>query len=167
MLMSTLLFILAMISAMPFGSHHQDQTIEKNGMSVHLQRDSEYLTITMTAPTDGWVTIGFNESVDITGAYLLMGRVRGTIAEVVEYTTISPGNYKPISSLGAQVRVKNVRGRQTQGYTSLTFSLPINMQGEFQKSLEKGTEYVLIMAYSTSDDFDHHSIMRTSIHMAL
>ena len=92
----------------------------------------------MTAPTTGWLTIGINEKDQISGAYLLMGRVVFKTAELVEHVTLSPGNYKPITSLGEKQLVKDISGTELSSTTSIAFSLPVTSTMKYHKNLSKG-----------------------------
>lgn len=143
------------------------KTITKNKMTVSWYYQNEKIFFKMNAPTDGWVTIGFNTASGTKGAYLLMGNIIQGQSSVVEYYTVSQGNYKSIRSLGETPQVKDIKGNENSKGTTLTFSLPINSTGKFQKELSERSPYTLILAYSQQDDFQHHSIMRTSVNINL
>jgi len=144
-----------------------DKTISKNKMKVSWQYKNGRIYFEMSAPTDGWITIGFNSTSGIEGAYLLMGNVEKGKPNVVEHYTINPGNYKTISSLGETPQVKDVSGDEKPNRTVLKFSLPIKVENQYQKDLSEGRAYTMIIAYSHEDDFQHHSIMRTSVNIKL
>lgn len=141
--------------------------INKNGMIVTWEHQNDRIHFTMEAPTDGWVTIGFNIHDGTKGAYLLMGKVVDGKAQVVEHYTSNPGNYRPITQYGVTTQVNDTRGIETSEKTSISFSLPTKSHSKYQKSLNIGQQYHLIMAYSQEDDFQHHSIMRTSTKIKL
>lgn len=143
------------------------KTIEKNGMTVSWQFQNDRIYFTMTAPTTGWITIGFNASTNITGAYLIMGNVIKGKANVVEHYVHSPGNYKSLLELGVEPQIINVSGNQNNNETSISFSLPIKAANKYQKPLAEGYSYTLILAFSMEDDFQHHSVMRTSMNITL
>ncbi|RMA56744.1 DOMON domain-containing protein [Ulvibacter antarcticus] len=158
--------LIASLSSILLGQEHLNN-IKKHGMEIQWYFDQDTIQFTMAAPTNGWVTIGFNETNSITGAYLLMGRVRQNIAEVVEHFTLSPGNYKPINSLDDHILVNNVSGVESNNTTTISFSVEVSSACKYQKELSVGKSYWMIIAYSLEDDFQHHSIMRTSVHITL
>ena len=145
----------------------EKKQIVKSGISLSWHYYEEEIFIEMTAPTLGWITIGFNTTQNMAGAYLLMGRVKKGVPEVVEYYTSSPGNYQSIETHGLTPKVNNIDGDEAQHNTTIKFSLPIKSSNKIQKDLSSGQKYVLIMAYSQEDDFQHHSIMRTSTTIVL
>jgi len=139
----------------------ESQTFVKNGMEVTVERTSTHLNVSMEAPTEGWVAIGFNPKSGLAGTYLLMGRVVKGKAEVVEHYTQRPGVYPAITSLGGKVQVQQVSGTEKAGRTHIEFSLPLTAIDSYRYSFSKGLEFTMLMAFSTHDDFDHHSRMRT------
>ncbi len=141
--------------------------IKKNNMQVSWHYQNDRIFFKMIAPTDGWITIGFNTSAGTAGAYLLMGHVVKGKAEVVEHYTTSPGNYNPITKFGATAQVKDAYGKQNGEHTSIGFSLPVHANSKYQRNLTEGLEYIMLIAYSQEDDFQHHSIMRTSVKIKL
>jgi calcineurin-like phosphoesterase family protein len=157
---------LAALILINFNGEHKKRIYE-NGMEVTWQFKNDRIYFTMSAPTDGWVAIGFNAQSDITGAYLIMGNVKKNKPKVVEYYTRSPGKYKSISELGGEVEVNNINGNENKENTKLQFSLPIKSSCQYKRDLTKGKKYFLLIAYSRSDDFQHHSMMRTSLKIEL
>ena len=151
------------------GKSQQSTTkrILKNGMTIQWRYQNERVYFDVSAPTEGWLTIGFNENKGIVGAYLLMANVIGERAQVVEHYTMDQGKYLPIESLGMEPQVLDVDGSQTSGKTKVKFSIPIQKNNKYQKDLTKGSQYTLILAYSRADDFQHHSMMRTHIPITL
>jgi hypothetical protein len=141
--------------------------ISKNRMNVSWYYVNNKIFFEMSAPTNGWVTIGFNTKSGMVGAYLLMGNIINNKVTLVEHYTKSPGNYFPISKFGAISQVENVEGVEKSNNTTIKFSLPIKAFSKYQKDLTETKEYIMIIAYSQEDDFQHHSIMRTSINVKL
>lgn len=136
--------------------------LSKNKMNVSWYFENERIYFEMSAPTDGWVTIGFNTQSGTTGAYLLMGNIINGKVNVIEHFTKSPGSYSPITKLGAESQVENIEGIEENNNTLIKFSLPKKAFSKYQKDLSEGNEYTMIIAFSREDDFQHHSMMRTS-----
>ncbi|MGB0983993.1 MAG: DOMON domain-containing protein [Saprospiraceae bacterium] len=143
------------------------KTIDKNGMKVSWHFENERVYFEVSAPTNGWVTIGFNQNSEIQGAYLLMSNVIQDRVNVVEHYTISAGNYKPITELGSVAKVENIKGKEVGDSTQIAFSLPVGALSKYQKDLKPNMDYFMILAYSRADDFQHHSMMRTHIKVTL
>ena len=156
--------------AMLLGAISQEYPLKivlKNEMKVSWNYQQDRIFFEISAPTDGWVAIGFNAGSDLTGAYLLMGRVVAGEVEVVEYVTLSPGDYRPITTMGEQSQVAGIRGMGNAMTTQLRFSIPIQTSHAFRKDLSEGAQFTMTMAFSRSKDFQHHSVMRTSVEVTL
>lgn len=153
---SCLLALLGCTSASSSGG-----SISKQGMDVTWDYVGDRIHIQMSAPTKGWVTLGINEGQEMTGAYLLMGRVIDGQAELVEHYTSAPGTYRPVTEHGLQPAVEDLAGSEEGGHTYLSFSLPLAFDDDLRRSLAPSQTYTAILAYSRHDDFQHHSIMRT------
>lgn len=141
--------------------------VRKNNMTVCWKMEKEYIQVEMEAPTNGWIAIGFNETSSLKGTYLLMGRIRKGKAEVVEHYTEKLGNYKPIADLGVPNQVISISGHEKGNLTKLKFSIPISKSSKYHKQLSTETKWTLLLAYSVDDDFQHHSIMRTSMEIII
>jgi DOMON domain len=139
-----------------------DDQLNKDGMNVRWSILENDINFTMSAPTCGWIAIGLNETSDISHTYFLMGRVRQGIPELVEHYTISPGNYKSFADLGEPVSVTKIKGAETKSSTELSFTIPLIAKSNKARSIDAGKKYFVWLAYSREDDFQHHSMMRTS-----
>ncbi|MGJ3234841.1 DOMON domain-containing protein [Marivirga sp.] len=136
-------------------------------MTVKWRIEEETIFFEMEATTEGWVAIGFNESTSLAGTYLLMGRVVKGKAEVVEHYTANAGSYKPITQYGITSQTHLISGTESDGITRLKFAIPLAAASTYHKELLPDSEWPLLMAYSLDDDFQHHSIMRTSLTIKL
>jgi hypothetical protein len=143
------------------------KTITQNGMTVSWLYRQDRMYFEMEAPTEGWVAIGFNERNTLPGSYLLMGSVVAGTPNVVEHYTLSPGDYRPVSALGAAPQLNDVGGSESGGKTRIRFSLPIESRHQYAKNMIEGSSWILHMAYSREDDFQHHSMMRTAVKVQL
>lgn len=165
--MKTTLIILSVLGVYLIQTPNKMKEISKNNMSVKWHIKEDLIHLEMKAPTKGWVAIGFNEDQYLAGAYLLMGHISNGLVEVVEHYTEHPGKYQPIQNYGIKSRILNPMGAETSTGTLVKFSLPINAGSKYHKNLISGSDWVLILAYSQDDDFQHHSIMRTSVKIKL
>ncbi len=141
--------------------------VNKNGMKVGWEIIDDQLYLEMSAPTKGWVAVGFNTTSELTGTSLLMGHVQGVKSEVVDFFVRAPGDYEPVTVLGGVSVVTQSEGKEEGGATHLSFRIPLLPNSEFHQQLVAGGTYHLLMAYSLEDDFKHHSVMRTSMTIKL
>lgn len=159
--------ITVVISLTKAYSQKKMNSIEKNGLLVKWEYKADRIYFQLSAPTNGWVGIGFNEHENTTGNYLILGHVINGKVDVAEHYTSSPGNYKRFSELKTVTSVQHIKGIETAHSTDVSFSLPIQSNSKYARNLAEGSEFVLLMAYSREDDFQHHSMMRTFVKIKL
>ncbi|MEO9475169.1 MAG: DOMON domain-containing protein [Cyclobacteriaceae bacterium] len=143
------------------------KTVERNRMKVQWQHDQRFLELTMSAPTKGWVAIGFNELDELKDAYLIMGAVRNGKVNVEEHYVFASGDYRSFEEIKFSSHLSGISGDEGQSGTNISFKLPADMMTKYTKLLSEGATFYLIMAFSQEDDFRHHSVMRTSIKIKL
>jgi DOMON domain len=134
--------------------------IDVNGMTVEWTYGKDRVFFTISAPTEGWIVLGFNEKDDIIGTNLIFGRVQSGKIEVADHFTIAAGNHKPTEKLGGTAVFADVSGEEKSGNTTIRFSMPTKALDAYHFDLTEGSEKWFICAFSAEDDFYHHSRMR-------
>jgi DOMON domain len=138
-----------------------------NGMTFQWRFDKDHLQCKTTAPTDGWVAIGFNTKDELTGTNLIMGAVEQDYLTIDDRFIVKPGDHKSIIDLGGSEALLHRSGKEENGKTTIFFSIPLSVNDKFHHNLYEGREYYVLMAFSQEDDFQHHSMMRTTIKLKL
>ena len=138
-------------------------TVEVKGMNFSYQILGDEIEIELEAPTRGWVGVGFNERDDIVKSDLYLfhvveGRVKGLDMHVV-----GMGNPKEDTQLGGTMDIQSLKGKEEGMNTWIKFRLPFPSKDFYDFSHKMGQKFWLILAYSTHDEFDHHSRMREHI----
>ena len=145
----------------------EPKVVKKNSMTVQWYYANDRIHLEMEAPTNGWVAIGFHEEASLADAYLIMGAVNEGRVVVEEHYTHQPGSYQSIQSLNGTNWIEMPDGDETNQKTRVAFSLPLRAPDQYRKSLQPGQTYHFTLAYSREDDFQHHSMMRTSLCITL
>jgi hypothetical protein len=143
------------------------KTTTVNGMTFQWRFDKDHLQCRATAPTKGWVAIGFHTKDELRGTNLIMGAVEQGYVTIDDRFIVKPGDHQSIIELGGSEAVVQRTGKEENGTTSISFSIPVSVNDKFHHNLVEGKEYYVLMAFSQEDDFQHHSIMRTTIKLKL
>lgn len=134
------------------------------GMEFHYQPTAEGLAIHLLAPTTGWVAIGFHTENTILGADLLQFRVRNGQAygedQLVQALGVHPADERLRNGSN---QIRQLEGYEEKGWTHLSFLVPWNSEDPNDLPLSPDQSCWFILAYSQSDDFDHHSTMRKHV----
>ncbi|MEL6140411.1 MAG: hypothetical protein AAFU67_02200 [Bacteroidota bacterium] len=171
--MKQLLLALTILSTCPvFGqsSHpNGDAQIKVGPMNLTWTYEDEYIVFTVQSPDMGWVVLGINDRDDIVGATLYSGGYRtGAGTYFSERLVTSLGKNQSLKELGLTERVTDfaVEENSSKG-TKLKIRMPYHAKGGKEYDLSKGQEHWIILAYSVSDDADHHSRFRKHVKVKL
>ena len=142
--------------------------VRKNGMTFRWAFEGDRLQCQLEAPAQGWLAVGFNPKSGLTETSLIMGAVHADgRTRIEDHWIIAPGFHRPVTELEQSSALADVKGWQNAKGSSVSFSLPLKAASKFHHDLTIGDSYHLLLAYSRSDDFDHHSSMRSSIEIKL
>ena len=141
----------------PFVLFAQGDFLEIGGMELHYQLMDDSVEISLSGPTNGWVGIGFNDENNIVGSDLILFRIIKGKVEVKDMFVKGFGDPRMDTQLGGKNSVTVLSGKETSSTTSVNFRLALDSKdrNDFRHQIGKG--FWLIMAYSTHDDFAHHS----------
>ena len=159
--------VLALSGLALFGVPLDASPVESGGMRVSWSHQNDEIVFALSAPTEGWVAIGFNTVNDIVGAELVMVRVTDAVAYAEHRYVVAPGDHRPVSSFGRSSAVRAVGGAVSGRRVDVDLRLATDLTPDSGVSLVPGQRLYLIMAYSVSPDFDHHSRMRRHVRVEL
>ena len=139
--------------------------VEDGCMRVACAIERDELVCEVSAPTSGWVAVGFNRpNAGLNGARLVMGRVQGGGA-VLEVHVCRPPEHHRRAATGApdRLRALPVSRRAPSaagGGTTLRWAIPLAAAAPDDVALVPGAAVELILAFSSDGDFQHHSAFR-------
>ncbi len=136
-------------------------------MTVSWQIEGDVIHITASAPTTGWLAVGFNTEDTIVGANLIMGAVVDAAVHVEDRYVVAAGDPRAVTELGGISAVDAPAGSESQGQTTISFRMPTQAVDAYHLALHQGSTLYLIAAYSVDDDFAHHSRMRRHVEVTL
>ena len=142
-------------------------SLEIEGMQVAWEHRDGGIEFILEAPTQGWVAIGFNEVNSIVGADLIMAGIRDGQTRAEHLFVEDFGAPRPVRDLGRASKVRSVRAQLQGESIAVALLLDQLVNAELSRDLHSGREIYLIVAYSISPDFDHHSRMRRHLAVKL
>lgn len=153
-LIPTLLFVLISIYT------SAQKKLNVGGMTFRYEIIQDSIYGFVSAPMKGWILIGFNSEPNLEGADLKFFKIENNIVESSDRKNIGGRNYPADNDLGGENNIRVLDGKENTTGTSFHFAFPLltKDRNDFQHSLKKS--FWLILAYSESDDLQHHSRMR-------
>lgn len=128
------------------------KTIEKIGMTVTWKVMDTNIAFTVTAPTTGWIAIGFDPTSVMKDANIIMGYVsEDTVTITDEYGNSSFTHQ--VDTLGEGTdNLSEKSGSESDGSTTISFTMPLNSGDSRDKALVVGQDHTFLLAYGQTDD---------------
>lgn len=159
--------LILFVSLYPFLGLNAQKRMEASGILFQYEVKNDSIHAALTAPTKGWVGVGFNTKNSIVGSDLLLFNVRGGQVNGTDLFVKSAGNPFKDSDLGGENTIAIHSGIEQKGYTKIAFSIPLDSGDPNDFVHVLGKKSWLILAYSVSDDFEHHSRVRKHVPFVL
>jgi hypothetical protein len=129
--------------------------------------DGENIDIILSAPTTGWIAVGFDPGRMMKDANIIIGYVENNEVFIRDDFGAGYTKHKADTDLGGTDDITIKGGSEINGKTTLEFSIPLHSLDSNDRILEQGEEYKLIFAYGKKDDFTSYHKFRTSIKVTL
>jgi len=134
------------------------QTVTSSGITLEFKLDSDNLHCKLSAATSGWVAVGFNPSQQMKDANFIIGYVEGGNGFIRDDFGVSNTVHESDLSLGGSDDITLLSSSEAGGTTKLEFLMPLNSGDSYDRTMEVGQNYPLILAKGSSDDFTgYHS----------
>ncbi|HKL58859.1 MAG TPA: DOMON domain-containing protein, partial [Sphaerochaeta sp.] len=128
---------------------------------------AESIEFTMSAPTTGWISLGFNPTRRMKDAdYILAYVENGKIYISDEYGTGNTTHQSDIS-LGGKESVQAIAFVEEANKTTIIFSLPLNSGDKYDTVFKQGEKCKVLGAYSNSKNFKSKHRKRGSVEIVL
>lgn len=120
-------------------------SVEDYSMSWKWNESS--IEITASAPTTGWVSVGFEPTSAMKDADMIIGYVSEGEVFIRDDWGDDYTSHRPDSELGGEDNVTVLDGFEEEGRTEISFSIPLSSGDDYDKVLTAGQEYKVILAY--------------------
>ena len=145
-----------------------DHEIKVQKMEFAWKIEGPSLLIKLTAPTKGWVGIGFNPSHEMKDARFILGYIKEGKAVVTDEYGTGDSQHEPIDTVGGKSEVTLVGGQETGDMTTIEFSIPLVPADGKGKSIDPTVMTPVLLAYGPDiDSFKIKHKFRTKINVDL
>jgi hypothetical protein len=172
MILSFFLFSLILI---PFAFSQDQGNMTANGfkeiidteISFQWKIEGESLRIILSAPTEGWVAVGFNPSRVMKDADYKLAYVDGTETVMEDHFGTALFAHKSDTEIGGTSDFEIISGKEEMGKTIIEFRIPLNSGDDKDTLLMEGSEVKVLLAYGTRDNLSQKHKKRTSVAITL
>jgi predicted small lipoprotein YifL len=144
-------------------SAHSEVSAEGIRMSWSVK--GEQISLTLQAPTEGWVAVGFNPSRMMKDANLIIGYVQDGEAYIRDDFGNWFTSHDSDANLGGSDDVSEIEGSEQDGSTTISCSIPLDSGDQYDQPITPGEEMEIILAYGKKDDFTsiHSRVAKTTV----
>jgi len=132
-----------------------DGSMELGGqLTLYWRTADENIVMALVGDTDGMVSIGFDPSVGMKDADMVIAWVEDGELSIFDcYATGASGPHPKDGDLGGQDDIIEAAGSEVDGITTVEFVRPLAASDEYDKDIAPTGATTLIWAYSGSDSF--------------
>jgi hypothetical protein len=137
-------------------------TLSANGFTLIYKVDGADLHCKLTGFTTGWIALGIAPTMMMKDANFIIGYVIEDEGYIRDDYGNEPTDHIPDLKSGGSEDVKLISYSETKSTTSLEFSLPLDSDDIYDRTLSKGNTYKVIFATGPEDDFDSYHLKKAS-----
>jgi len=141
--------------------------VEDKNITFKWKVEEDSLHIILSAPTTGWVGVGFNPSKVMKDADFKMAFVNNGNTVMEDRFGVGLFKLDNDTAIGGSSDFELITGSETNGVTEVEFTIPLNSGDEFDTVLNEGDEVKVLLAYGSSDDMSRKHKGRTSVMIEL
>ena len=143
---------LGMIFSAYLGAMDYQHKLEAKNMDVFWTLEKDQIHVKLSASTTGWVAIGFDPEKAMQGADIIIGAVKNGKVRIEDHYGDRKRGHSKDKKLGGENHVLNPWGQETDGVTTISFSLLLDSKDKWDKPINpEGTSRVMI-AYGRGRD---------------
>lgn len=134
------------------GSNAYDHKIAVENIVFEWKLAAETVHIRLAAKTEGWVGIGFNPSTHMKDANFIIGYVKEGSVKVTDHYGTTKRQHEKDTKLGGQMNISDIAGKEENGVTEITFSIPLNPEDPRDRPVWTDKDNTVLLAYGSGRD---------------
>lgn len=143
-------FLVSTASVAQSAEYQHSLTAEK--MTFDWSVEGEQLAVKLSAPTTGWVAVGFNPSNKMKDSNIVIGYVKKGKVKIVDHFGTAATQHKGDKKIGGAENVTVVGGSEEGDTTTIEFSIPLNSGDEKDGVIDPNADTTVILAYGPERD---------------
>jgi hypothetical protein len=145
-----------------------DHKITAGNVEFEWKLAGDTIQIRLSAKTDGWVGIGFNPTTRMKDANFIIGYVKGGKVTVTDHYGSTERQHQKDSKGGGERHVENVSGKEENGATEISFTIPVDSGEPKDRPIWIDRENTILLAYGAGrDSFRTKHVFRTVLKVNL
>ena len=147
-LLAGLSFVFASLASAGEYAHE----VQAKKMSFAWTVNGDKLQVKLSAPTKGWVAIGFNPTEAMKGANFIIGYVKDGKATLTDHFGADINEHKADTKLGGTEDATLVSGTEEGDKTTIEFTMPLGSSDANDNKIDVNADTVVLLAYGIDRD---------------
>ena len=143
-------FLISMVNVAQSAEYQHSISAEK--MTFDWSVEGDKLAIKLSAPTKGWVAVGFNPSKKMKDANIIIGYVKKGKVKIVDHFGTAATQHKGDKKIGGAENVTVVGGSEEGDVTTIEFTIPLDSGDAKDSAIDPNADTTVILAYGTDRD---------------
>lgn len=143
---------LSLLLAGPLDAAEYQHSLTVDKMTFAWSVAGDNLAVKLSAPTTGWVAIGFHPTNMMQDANIILGFVKDGKVEITDDFGTHPTQHTPDSIGGGQQNVTVIGGTESGNTTTLELSLPLSSGDANDGTIDPGADTKVMLAYGPNQD---------------
>lgn len=136
----------------------QSETVD--GITLRWRTVEGLLKVELTAPTTGWLAVGFDPATGMLRANIIIGYVQAGIPWLRDDYGDTADSHRADIDAGGSNDILSTNGIEENGSTIIYFTIPLDSGDDRDRLLEAGESYPVILIYGEDDADDFSSVHR-------
>jgi hypothetical protein len=143
--------------------------VQAEEMELRWKVDGSEIDFVISAPTTGWVALGFDPTRAMKDAQMIYGFVQDGTVTISDQYGDGAFSHAADTALGGSNDVSFPKGTEENGRTTLHFSVPIDSGDEYDVPLTPGETHTVLFAFGPDgeDNFSTKHSFRISAELEL
>lgn len=143
--------------------------VTKRDINLKWKVDGNHLKIIVRAPTDGWIAVGFNPKHHMQDANIIIGYVKDGNIFMRDDWGSGHTAHQADKALGGLDNLTDKSGREVDGFTEISFTIPLDSGDAYDQVLVPGQKCKVILAYGRkgADNFTSFHKRATTVEITL
>ncbi len=141
------------------------------GMDLKWKVEDEWLYVSVSAPTTGWVAVGFDPTGKMQDANIIIAYMKDSKLNIQDDYGSAPTRHQADGNIGGTLDVSEPAGSESNGKTEISFRIELDSGDKKDRPLKPGNSYKVILAHGKdgADNFKsyHGRTSRTTIKIKL
>ena len=146
---AALSFLAAVLVTSSAGAADYQHSLEVEKMTFSWSVDGDQLAVKLSAPTTGWVAVGFNPSSKMKDADIIIGYVKDGKVKIEDEFGSAATQHQNDDKAGGTDNVTVVGGMEEGDTTTIEFAIPLNSGDAKDTVIDPNADTVVILGYGS------------------